>query len=68
MVEQEGGTHVQVLEEYLNIGPIVDMCLVDADRQGQSQAVTCSGAFKDGSLRVVWNCIIKAVNATRLTL
>jgi DNA damage-binding protein 1 len=27
------------------------------DRQGQGQVVTCSGAFKDGSLRVVRNGI-----------
>jgi len=48
------GTYVEVLETFTNIGPIVDMCLVDLDRQGgQRQLVTCSGAYKDGSLRVV---------------
>ncbi|KAJ1386149.1 WD40/YVTN repeat-like-containing domain superfamily [Sesbania bispinosa] len=38
-------------------GPIVDFCVVDLERQGQGQVVTCSGAYKDGSLRVVRNGI-----------
>uniref|UniRef100_A0A0D3GBK3 DNA damage-binding protein 1 n=1 Tax=Oryza barthii TaxID=65489 RepID=A0A0D3GBK3_9ORYZ len=51
------GSYVEVLERYVNLGPIVDFCVVDLDRQGQGQVVTCSGAFKDGSLRVVRNGI-----------
>ncbi|KAM0880962.1 hypothetical protein ACQ4PT_033240 [Festuca glaucescens] len=51
------GSFVEVLERYANLGPIVDFCVVDLDRQGQSQVVTCSGAFKDGSIRVVRNGI-----------
>nr|CAB3460553.1 unnamed protein product [Digitaria exilis] len=51
------GSFVEVLERYVNLGPIVDFCVVDLDRQGQGQVVTCSGAFKDGSLRVVRNGI-----------
>lgn len=31
--------------------------MVDLERQGQGQVVTCSGAYKDGSLRVVRNGI-----------
>lgn len=46
-----------MLESYTNLGPIVDFVVVDMDRQGQGQVVTCSGAFKDGSLRVVRNGI-----------
>jgi len=49
----EEGSHVQVMESYANIGPVMDMCVVQSEKQGQSQVVTCSGAFKDGSLRVV---------------
>eukprot|EP01041_Mallomonas_annulata_P009800 gene9800-20388_t len=49
----EHGSHVEVLQAYPNIGPILDMCVVESDRQGQSQVVTCSGAHKDGSLRVI---------------
>lgn len=41
----------------MNLGPIVDLCVVDLERQGQGQVVTCSGAFKDGSLRIVRNGI-----------
>ncbi|XP_072969615.1 DNA damage-binding protein 1 [Typha angustifolia] len=49
------GSYVEVLEKYVNLGPIVDFCVVDLERQGQGQVVTCSGAYKDGSLRVVRN-------------
>ncbi len=51
------GSYVEVLEQYVNLGPIVDFCVVDLERQGQGQVVTCSGAYKDGSLRVVRNGI-----------
>eukprot|EP00741_Cyanophora_paradoxa_P005067 tig00000851_g4909.t1 len=51
------GSHVEVLETYTNLGPISDFCVVDLERQGQGQVVTCSGAMKDGSLRVVRNGI-----------
>lgn len=33
------------------------MCVVDLERQGQGQLVTCSGAFKEGSLRIIRNGI-----------
>jgi Mono-functional DNA-alkylating methyl methanesulfonate N-term len=48
---------VEVLDKYVNLGPITDFCVVDLERQGQGQVVTCSGAYKDGSLRVVRNGI-----------
>uniref|UniRef100_A0A2N9GAR2 DNA damage-binding protein 1 n=1 Tax=Fagus sylvatica TaxID=28930 RepID=A0A2N9GAR2_FAGSY len=51
------GSYVEVLEQYVNLGPIVDFCVVDLERQDQGQVVTCSGAYKDGSLRVVQNGI-----------
>lgn len=51
------GSYVEVLERFVNLGPIVDFCVVDLERQGQGQVVTCSGAYKDGSLRVVRNGI-----------
>lgn len=49
--------YVEVAEHFQNLGPIVDFCVVDLERQGQGQVVTCSGAFKDGSLRVLRNGI-----------
>lgn len=55
--ENEDGQFVDVLESFTNLGPIVDMCVVDIERQGQGQVVTCSGAYKDGSLRVIRNGI-----------
>lgn len=51
--DESSGSHVDVLQAYPNIGPILDMCVVEGERSGQSYVVTCSGAFKDGSLRVV---------------
>jgi len=39
----QSGSHITVLDKYLNLGPIVDMCLVDIDQRGQEQIVTCSG-------------------------
>jgi DNA damage-binding protein 1 len=50
----EAGSNIEVLSSHTNIGPIRDMCLVDNDKQGgQRQLVTCSGAYKDGSLRII---------------
>lgn len=52
--KDQDGSNVEVLAVHANIGPIKDMCLVDNDKQGgQRQLVTCSGAYKDGSLRVI---------------
>ncbi|KAK7816424.1 dna damage-binding protein 1 [Quercus suber] len=51
------GSYVEVLERYVNLGPVVDFCVVDLERQGQGQVATCSGAYKDGSLHIVRNGI-----------
>lgn len=48
---------MEVLDSLPNLGPIVDLCVVDLDRQGQGQVVTCSGVGHEGSLRVVRNGI-----------
>jgi DNA damage-binding protein 1 len=53
----ENGSYVTVIEAFTNLGPIVDMVVVDLERQGQGQLVTCSGAFKEGSLRIIRNGI-----------
>ncbi|KAG1174443.1 hypothetical protein G6F70_004910 [Rhizopus microsporus] len=51
----EGGDILQVIEEFANLGPIADFCVADLDKQGQAQIITCSGAGKDSSLRVIRN-------------
>lgn len=53
----DNGSYVTVMETFTNLAPIVDMCVVDLERQGQGQLVTCSGAFKEGSLRIIRNGI-----------
>lgn len=40
------GSYLDVLEEYPNLGPIIDACIVDINKQGQHQLVTCSGFDK----------------------
>lgn len=53
----DNGNYIQVCETYTNLGPIVDMCLVDLEKQGQGQLVTCSGHAKDGTIRIIRNGI-----------
>lgn len=53
----EDGNYLAEQERWTNIGPIVDFVVVDLESQGQGQVVTCSGAYKDGSIRVVRNGI-----------
>ena len=50
-----GGSCVEVLDAFPSLGPVVDFCVVDLERQGQGQLVTCSGLGPNGSLRVVRN-------------
>ena len=52
-----------VEESFTNLGPIVDFCLVDSERQGQARVVTCSGGYKHGSLRVIRNGIGMQIQA-----
>lgn len=53
----ENDSYVTPLEPFTNLAPILDMCVVDLERQGQGQLVTCSGSFKEGSLRIIRNGI-----------
>lgn len=53
--DPESGDILQVIEEFANLGPIADFCVADLDKQGQAQIITCSGAGKDSSLRVIRN-------------
>ncbi|VDP42511.1 unnamed protein product [Schistosoma mattheei] len=53
--DPERNSYITILETYTNIGPIVDMVLLET--KGQNQLITCSGAYKEGSLRVIRNGI-----------
>jgi DNA damage-binding protein 1 len=53
----ENASYVSIVDTFTNLGPIVDMVVVDLERQGQGQLVTCSGAYKEGSLRIIRNGI-----------
>lgn len=37
MEPDENGSYVQEMERFTNLGPILDMCVVDLERQGQGQ-------------------------------
>eukprot|EP01132_Coremiostelium_polycephalum_P003348 gene3348-4197_t len=50
-------SYISILENYTNLGPIIDFCVVDIEKQGQGQIVTCSGSYKDGTLRIIRNGI-----------
>lgn len=56
-VGDDPSSFVEVLETFVHIGPIVDFAIVDLERQGQGQVVTCSGVHKHGSLRIIRNGI-----------
>lgn len=53
----DNGSYVMPMETFTNLGPILDICVVDLERQGQGQMITCSGSFKEGSLRIIRNGI-----------
>jgi DNA damage-binding protein 1 len=44
---------MESLRCFPSLGPVVDMATIDLDRQGQCNLVTASGAYGQGSLRVV---------------
>ncbi|KAL8286521.1 hypothetical protein RQP46_004538 [Phenoliferia psychrophenolica] len=44
---------LELVEGFASLAPIMDCCVVNADGGGTSQVVTCSGAYKGGSLRIV---------------
>lgn len=46
------GAYVAPMETFTSLAPIVDMCVVDLERQGQNQLITCSGTARpEGCLR-----------------
>ena len=61
LLDGKNVTFLNVLEEYINIGPVVDFQMVPTSHHTidhtQYMAVTASGAQKDGSIRVVRNGI-----------
>ncbi|KAG0292818.1 DNA damage-binding protein 1a [Dissophora globulifera] len=51
----QNGEYLEVMETFTNIAPVTDFDVVDLEGQGQGQIVACSGALKDGTLRIVRN-------------
>ncbi|EGG07768.1 uncharacterized protein MELLADRAFT_105631 [Melampsora larici-populina 98AG31] len=43
----------EVVANYPNLAPISDVCVVDQSEGFDHQLVTCSGAYQDGSLRII---------------
>ncbi|ORY81221.1 CPSF A subunit region-domain-containing protein [Leucosporidium creatinivorum] len=52
-VEGEEEEGIQLVASYASLAPILDCCVVEGEGGGDSHVVTCSGAYKGGSLRVV---------------
>ena len=51
----------EVLESIANIGPIVDMQVVDLEKHGQGQLVTCSG------YRLAFDRVLSNTGAVNIT-
>jgi len=59
---------MEVMEEYSNLGPIVDFDVIETRQNSPNQIITCSGASKDASLRLITNGIkIEDVASVELT-
>ena len=41
LTPEDPSNFVEVLNTFTNLGPIVDFCVVDLDRQGQGQVEFC---------------------------
>lgn len=51
--EDQDEEEISLLASYTSLAPILDCCIVESEGGGASSVVTCSGAYKGGSLRVV---------------
>ncbi|KAJ8328824.1 hypothetical protein O5D80_002803 [Batrachochytrium dendrobatidis] len=51
------GNVLTLCKTFSNLAPISDFCVVDIEKQGQAQIVACSGAQRDGSIRIIRNGI-----------
>jgi DNA damage-binding protein 1 len=49
----EGCDVVEIIECYQNIGPIIDMVVIESEKHSHCHVVTCSGHGKDASLRII---------------
>jgi len=58
----EHGSYVQVMETFTNLGPIVDMCVVDLERQGQGQVNKLwNSLFTRQLVGTILNCLTNTV-------
>lgn len=53
--DSETVVSIQVLERYMNVGPIIDIELQEVN--GQNQLLMCSGAYREGCVKIVRNGI-----------
>ncbi|CAG9535052.1 unnamed protein product [Cercopithifilaria johnstoni] len=51
----DGTGYISLLDNYTNLAPIRDMTVMRCN--GQQQILTCSGAYKDGTIRIIRNGI-----------
>lgn len=50
-IDANDGNYIEVVDSYVNLAPIVDFLVIDLDKQGQDQLVTCSGFSKEGKVK-----------------
>ena len=55
--EKQDNSYITVLQTYSNLAPIVDMVVVDLEKQGQGQLVTCSGILYR---KILYACSVKS--------
>eukprot|EP00002_Diphylleia_rotans_P040562 TRINITY_DN9649_c0_g1_i1.p1 TRINITY_DN9649_c0_g1~~TRINITY_DN9649_c0_g1_i1.p1 ORF type:complete len:1095 (+),score=207.57 TRINITY_DN9649_c0_g1_i1:90-3374(+) len=55
--KDESDSYLEVVSKYESLGPIVDFAVVELEKGGQSQIITCSGSQETGALKVIQNGI-----------
>lgn len=51
--ERQGNSFISIEQKYENIGPILDFKVIEGERKGLCNIVSCSGFTLDGTLRLV---------------
>ena len=64
----ENGSYVSVMETFTNLGPIVDMAVVDLDRQGQGQVRSLQGSISHSQVLQILKALFNNVSTLKKNL